>query len=167
MEIQKMDAEKWQVYVTSEFEKLLSCKLGTLATEKTKRIGPTPTYNREQQADIIREQEANIRFKIVAEFRSIIEDLDMADAHDDYLSNLIENGYESVDDMFRNATAGLFIHPEHAAWVELAEKLSEEFNLRESVMEREAADTIRNFCTGVLFPQALNRELREFEAKEF
>jgi len=166
MEVQKMDAEKYQRYVAAEFEKLAMCKRGKLNAERDKRIGPQPKYTAYEKEDLITDRAHLIRLAMVEEFKTTIDDIDVLDMYHNFLSSLLESHVE-IDDLFNHAVKGLFDHPDFPAWEKRAMKIREEFRIREIAMEKTIANMVRNFCTGVLLPAGLNVELDTIEITEF
>ncbi len=165
MEVQKMDAEKYQAYVTKEFKKVLSCKLSTLATEETKRIGTKPAYTPKEKEAIINGRQHVIRLSILEQFKEELDNIDIVVARADYLSEHIQS--DNIDDMLLEAISGFFAHPDYPAWEKRSTKISEEFRVREIALEKTVDNVVRNFCTGLLSPQSLNRELDKIETTEF
>lgn len=169
IEIEKMDAEKWCVFVKAEFKKLTQCKSGKLSTECRDRTGNPPSFNNDEKVDIVKRSQTRLQVEMIGRFADGIKELNMAETwdRDQFINHVNENIQPDamLDDVIREF--GLFEHPGKGAYDERAMVIRDEVDTRELTMNKAADNLVRDFCIGVRCPGDLNKVLDEFEQEDF
>lgn len=166
MEVQKIDADNWFSFVKGEFDNLLRCKRGKLSAEREEVLGPRPKYSPEECEAIVEREKANLIESALLQVEHLLEEVDFKSVVRGDFEDWVEQ-YLSLSKILEDLCEKACTHPDVAEWDERRRSLSEQYNLREVVMEKQAKHLIRDFCTGVLAPCQLNQILDEFEATEF